>query len=271
MSQSEKAQYFRALKGAGVKFDRHYREYTTEELKVAYDQLPQAVREEQAGSQQPAPPAPAEHDLPPVYDQAPPAVGGMDPGGPVDPEAAAFFGFDVNPGIQVPVRAADPNEMAGQRQNSQPEDVPIRVDEHGRAWFQEEIRKPATPKPRGRRVLTYMETGVKEVSAKAGEYTETFEVAGDMPARPAEVKITLPSYQVGIYRDPRFPFKVHVYNGQEAFDLFDVQNYWGGAELVPQEVKRVYISNDLCYDIRTTVRAIEAEYRQLQLAGKIRD
>jgi hypothetical protein len=106
------------------------------------------------------------------------------------------------------------------------------------------------------------------VTTKAGDYTETFEIPGT-EQRQAEVRVTLPAYQVGIYRDPRFPFKVHCYNGVEGFDLFEVQDFWGGAELVPAEVKRMYVENDLCYDIRTTVRAIEAEYRHLQLTGKI--
>jgi hypothetical protein len=39
---------------------------------------------------------------------------------------------------------------------------------------------------------------------------------------------------------------------------------------VPTEVKRMYVENVLCYDIRTTVRAIQTEFRQLQLAGKVK-
>lgn len=161
--------------------------------------------------------------------------------------------------------------MAGVRQNSKENDEPIRTDEQGRVWYQEEVLKPAFPKPRGRRVLKYMEAGVREQTVKNGDYTETFEVSGD-PANAvqAEVKITLPSYQVGIYKDPRFPFKVVTYNGNEGFDLDDVQLFYGGAELVPNGVKRKYVENVLCYDIRSTVRAINEEYRQQQLAGKIR-
>ena len=90
------------------------------------------------------------------------------------------------------------------------------------------------------------------------------------PGKPAEVKITLPSYQVGIYKDPRFPFKIHCYNGREGFNLFEVQRYYGGAELVPEECKRVYIENDLCYDVRTVIRAIQSEHRQLQLIGRVK-
>ena len=251
MSQTEKAAYFKALKAAGVTFDRHYREYSTEELKAAYDKLEQA-------DALPEPP------LPPIP-QAETTITDVE----LDAEAAQFYGLPAPDTSRVPRKAADPQEMAGQRQNSQPEEEPIRVDEFGRLWYQEEVRKPAYPKPRGRRVLTYVDTGTKQQSIKVGDYVETFEVAGDEVARVSEVKITLPSYQVGVYKDPRFPFKVHTYNGLEGFDLFGVRDYYGGAELVPADIKRVYVENVLCYDIRTTVRAIQDEYRELVLAGKV--
>jgi hypothetical protein len=250
MSQTEKSAYFQALRDAGVDFPKHYREYSTAELKEAHEKLVAA------GAAQPLePPLPKRED---VY-IAPAAP-------PPDPEAAAFFGFQVPPPAPAqptaPVAAMDPNEMAGQRQNTKDLDEPIRTDEQGRVWLQEEVRKPAYPKPRARRVLRYMDPGSKEVTVKSGDYTETFEVSGDMAnARPAEIKITLPSYQVGIYRDPRFPFKVVTYNSEDGFDLDDVRTFYGGSELVPADVKLKYVQNVLCYDIRTTVRAIEAEYR----------
>jgi hypothetical protein len=165
--------------------------------------------------------------------------------------------------------APDPDELPGQRINDN-SSGPIRIDDKGREWYQEEVRKPAYPKPRGRRVLKYVETGVKTETVRNGEYIETFEVAGEMQGRPAEVKITLPSFQVGIYKDPRFPFKIHTYNGREGFDLFEVQKYYGGAELVPASCKRVYIENNLCYDVRSVIQTIQAEYRQLQLQKGIR-
>ena len=59
MSQSEKAQYFRALKDAGVQFDKHYREYKTDELRAAYEKLVTAQPELAAPPQpqpQPRPP-----------------------------------------------------------------------------------------------------------------------------------------------------------------------------------------------------------------------
>jgi hypothetical protein len=283
MSQQEKAAYYKALKDSGVEFSKHYREYSTDELKAAYTKLAEGQQQQSHDEdfqQLEYPPAqqaqgqgafaPPLSDLPPV--QSSPVPPPPAPSTPIDsPEEEApsdFFGLQhTRP--KPPIRPADPEEMAGQRQNTQDLDEPIRTDEQGRVWYQEEVRKPAFPKPRGRRVLTYMDSGVEQQTVKSGDYVETFEVAGRGPARATEVKVTLPSYQVGIFRDPRFPFRIHVYNDVMGFDLFEVQDFYGGAELVPAECKRMYVENVLCYDIRTTVRAIEAEYRRLQLAGKV--
>lgn len=279
MSQQQKSAYFQALKMAGVTFDKHYRDYTEEELASAYSKLieNEPDRAVAAGLIN-APPDEAPKGQPDGLVTEHPQI---DVTGD-DLPPSDFFGFgDTTPATAsgegpqrgIPRRGPDPNEMAGARQNTQDEDEPIREDEFGRLWFQEEVRKPAYPKPRGRRVLQYTETGVKQqqIPTQDGsghQYLETFEVAGDEVSRVSEVKITLPSYQVGCYLDPRFPFKVHVYNDKEGFDLFGVQEYYGGPERVPAGVKRVYVENVLCYDIRTTVRAIEDEYRRLQLAGK---
>lgn len=246
MSQSEKSAYFNALKAAGVTFDHHYREYSTEELKAAYGRL----RESQAAAGQPVAPE--------------------DPTAPEEPaQPAPSPTLPPLPDLPPVQNQADPDEVAGQRLNTKTDDEVLRVDDQGRQWLQEEVLKPAVPQPRGRRVLTYQDTGVETATVQVGEYTESFEVAGRGEGRPAQIKITMPSYQVGIYRDPRFPFKIHTYGGNSGFDLFEVQEYYGGPELVPSEIKRMYVSNSLCYDIRTTIRAIEAEYRRLQLAGKV--
>lgn len=249
MSQSDKALYYASLKEQGVEFDKHYRDYSTEELREAYTKL--------TGDTKPLSETPDEVDVEPsTIEDLPPSE---------------FFGLQ-KPSADVappPPASVVPREMAGERLNTQTADEVIRVDKEGREWYQEEILKPASPKPRGRRVLTYVDKGFEEKQIKVGDYIETFEVSGEGPGRTAEVKVTLPSYQVGIFKDKRFPFKVHTYNGLQGFDLFEVQDYWGGAELVPGDVKRVYVSNVLCYDIRTVVRAIEAEYRQLQLLGRV--
>jgi hypothetical protein len=260
MSQSDKSRYFQELKAAGVKFDKHYREYTTDELQAAWSKLPQ--------NQQPM----EQHEPPQVEAN----VAGLADAYANLAASHAVADLPVNAAPQpvttkpIPRRAADPNEMAGQRLNTQTEDEPIRIDDQGRAWYQEEVRKPAFAKPRGRRVLQYMDRGTETRTVQDGQYVETFEAEGRGVGRPAEVKITLPSYQVGIYKDPRFPFKVHVYNGMQGFDLFEVENFYGGRERVPGSVKRIYVENVLCYDIRSVVRAIEDEYRQLQLMGKVK-
>lgn len=221
MSQTLKAELYRRMKGAGIEPTKHYREYSSNELR--------AILTEAGIDTEVAPPEPAPEP---------------------EPRQAA------------PAKTPKLGPLT--------DEEPIRVDEQGRLWYQEEVRKPAYPKPRGRRVLKYLETGVKKLTVQNGEYVETVEVSGEMPSRPAEVKITLPSYQVGIYKDPRFPFRIHCYNDREGFDLFDVQNFYGGAELVPSVIKRVYIENDLCYDIRSVIRAINEEHRQMMLTGRIK-
>ena len=220
MSQGTKSQLYQELKSAGVVFDRHYREYSTDELQASVDLLRQ-----QPGYVAPAPK-------------------------PVEP--------------QLRLRQAEPEYAAQRAYQRDDGEKPIRTDENGFIWFREEVKKPAFPKSRARRKLTYLEPGVTSQTVVNGKYVETFEVAGD-EHRTGEVRITMPSYQVGVYLDPRFPFKVHVYNDNRGFDLFDVQKFYGGGDLVPQEIKRLYVANDLCYDIRTTIRAIQAEARQLQL------
>jgi hypothetical protein len=239
---NRKSELYNALKSQGWVPEKHYRQYNVGEL------------EQLAAQSSPAPepePAPISDPLPDLE---------LPPG--------SFFGTE--PPAPPRQNQADPDEMAGQRLNTKDLEDVIRVDEHGRQWLQEEVRKPAYPKPRGRRVLQYQETGTQTQTIKSGEYTETFEVAGKGAPRASEVKITLPSFQVGIYRDPRFPFKVITYDSRDGFDMFDVQNYYGGSELVPPGVKRIYIENVLCYDVRSVIQAINAEYRHLQLTGRIK-
>lgn len=248
MSQSDKAAIFQELKAAGVKFDKHYREYSTADLEAALIKL---------RASQPAPPPKIEPELSPEEMAA------------IFPNAAASARMPA-PAAAAPALDRDPEEMPGQRLNTQTDLEPIRTDAEGRVWYQEEVQKPSFPKPRGRRVLQYTDSGTEIKTVQAGEFVETFEVSGPGAGRTAEIKITLPSYQVGIYKDRRFPFKVHTYNDKQGFDLFEVQNYYGGAEMVPVDVKRTYVENVLCYDVRTTVRAIQTEFRQLQLAGKVK-
>ena len=230
-----RSELYAEFRARGGQPDRHFREYSEQDLLGELEKL--GYVEPEYGMEMPAeepPPSP-----PPVLPPAPPRAS-----------------------------EPDPEELPGQRLNTKTDDEVIRVDDQGRMWLQEEVRKPAYPKPRGRRVLTYMETGVQKETVQNGEYMETFEVAGKSSPRASEVKITLPSYQVGIYKDPRFPFRIHTYDGREGFNLFEVQDYYGGAELVPPVCKRVYIENDLCYDVRSVVQAINDEYRHLQMIGR---
>lgn len=257
MSQGDKAQYWQALKGLGVEFERHYRDYTTKELEDAY------AAYVAAGQAPPIAEAPVQEPVPPTAGKPSTPADHMVPPPPGQQDTA-------RPAASAPVARRDPDEMAGMRQNTHDELTPLRTDpDTGYIWYQEEVQKPGYAKPRGRRLLKYRDSGFKTERATSGEYTEEFEVAGDQ-RRESEARITLPSYQVGIYVDPRFPmFKIHVYGDQTGFDLFDVENYFGGPEHVPDEVKRTYVESSLCYDVRTTVRWIEAEFRRLQLAGKV--
>jgi hypothetical protein len=235
MSQAEKAALWRELKERGVEFPLHYREYSQSQLEESLEQLMDAE-----GPQNITPDAPA------------PA-----------PRVAAAQPTRVS----LPRRG--PDEVAGLRINTHGEDEPLRVDENGLIWYQDEVRKAAFPKPRGRRVLDYMDPGVRTETAQTGNgYTETFEMPGDQ-ARPSQVKITLPTHQVGIYKDPNMPFKIHVYQDNRGFDLFEVRDFYGGTDLVPEDIKTVYVGQSLCYDIRTTRRAIEAEYREKLLKKEI--
>lgn len=165
----------------------------------------------------------------------------------------------------IPVSESSRDTYAGEHAYDDAE-KPVRIEPSGRIWYAEEVRKPGSAKPRARRKLTYVDPGTRTEQAQDGAFIETFEVAGN-ERRTAEVKITMPSYQVGIYKEPNLPFKTHVYNGKRGFDLFDVHKFYGGADLVPSEIKRVYVENDLCYDITSTIRAIQAEARQLALKG----
>ena len=229
MSQSEKSELYQELKAADVQFDRHYREYSTEDFQAMVARL-----HEQPGYQKPSIP-----DSPPEPDRLTP-----------------------------PIAARPEGALPAEHAYRLDEDTPLRTDEQGRTWFREEVRKPATPAPRARRVLKYIDPGTTTKTIVNGRYIETFEEAGNQVTQ-GEVRITMPSYQVGIYRDLRFPFRIHTYNGNQGFDYAEVNQYYGGSDMVPPSVKRTYVGNDLVYDIRSVVRTIEAEARELQLKGLI--
>lgn len=188
-------------------------------------------------------------------------------------EALADTGEDAmptSPGSPIPppkpqeVRRAPAQTAAVDAYKEDYDEKVLFTDSNGLKWFREEVRKPASPAPRKRRRITYVDSGVKTEKAVNGRYVETVEVAGDR-RQTADVRITMPSWQVGVYLDPRFPFKVHIYNNVRGFNLFDVQKFYGGSDMVPESILRRYVGNDLCYDIQTTIREIQAEFRRLQL------
>lgn len=242
MSQAEKSAYYRELKEAGVAFSRPYREYTTDELRAA-------VRKLRAQKPKPEPETPTEAG---------------------EPKSAPKEALKPAPKTQPAMpRTSTPREQfAAERAYQTNEEQPLRTDPETKfIWYREEVQKPAFPKPRARRKLTYVDPGVKVQTAVADKFLESFEVAGN-ESRTGEVRITMPSYQVGVYKDPRYPFKIHVYNGTKGFDLFDVQKFYGGADLVPTSIKRMYVENDLCYDIRSVIRSIQSEFRDQQLGAQ---
>lgn len=287
MAQATKSEYYQALKAQGVTFEKHYRDYTRDELRelwVAAGGETWGEEPEQSQFVQPK-----VDDEPDVREQiahlsrvvaglaelvtaesrrdevaaAPIAAAGEMVGAPATAAPAQATAPKESHTAKPFAHDLDPNEHAGVTQNTHQGSDILEIDEHGNEWYQKEVTKPAFPKPRGRRVLRYMDPGVKPETIKVGDYVEGFEIAGDMSsARPAEIKITLPSYQTGIYKAPNMPFKIHTYNGVRGFDLEDVQKYYGGADLVPDTIKRCYVSTDLCYDIQSTIRTIENEYRE---------
>ena len=269
MAHGDKSAYYQALKESGYEFEKHYRDYTTDELASLWDawakqgdeELPEVVLPEPKD----APPSRESEvdemqELRDKFDRLTALVGDlasvvMKKEAPATPQANQF--------------AASSKEHAGLTQNSVKEDEIVHVDEYGNQWLQVEVTKPGYAKPRGRRVFRTRDPETITETIQVGEYTESFEVSGDPKnLQPTEIKVTLPSFQTGVYRDPSLPFKVHTYQGNKGFDFFDVQVFYGGPDLVPSSCVRKYVGNDLCYDISSVIRTIEAEYRMQLLQQK---
>ena len=183
---------------------------------------------------------------------------------PVAPPAQAA---QAAPAVKENVHGLDLDKFAGITQNTHgPNDI-VKIDEHGNQWLQVEVRKADGLKPRGRRRLRFDNPAVTVSEIRGEDGTmESFEIPDtSKPTTPSEVRITLPSFQTGIYRSPSFPFRIHTYNGARGFDLEDVQNYYGGKDLVPSSVKKMYVYTDLCYDIPSVVSTIREEHARLVL------
>lgn len=142
----------------------------------------------------------------------------------------------------------------------------LRIDSRGRVWYRDEVMKPAIPKKRMVRKVKTVTANVETINTYRpdGGIDETFEIAGDEQSE-IEIKISMPTSQVGIYIDPRMPFKIHQYGTRRAFDYEEVMNYFGGRDLVPSTVQTVYVDIDLCYTIESVRETIDRMYRETVL------
>ena len=166
-------------------------------------------------------------------------------------------------GVEIPVK--DKGELRAGLTYSHPEGVPIRIDLSARLWMLDEVLKPAIPQARMVRRSRYIDPGVKKVHTyrEGDKMDDIVEVAGDLN-RELTTTVTLPSYQVGLYHDARFPFPVHTYNGMSGFDAKEVVKYFGGLDLVPGSIKVVYVGNMLTYGIPSVRDYIQSQYLRLQ-------
>ena len=171
------------------------------------------------------------------------------------------------------LREQKPDTVPGLRTNTHADERPLRIDETGKVWFKDEILKASYPKERGKRVIDYVDPGVKTVHVRDQNQSivESFEMPGDQK-RISQARISLPAYQIGLYRDPALLgefFKIHVYNDKTGFDLFDVEKYFGGKHQIPSVCKRTYVDTVLCYDIDSVLQAIQDEYREKLKNGEL--
>lgn len=180
---------------------------------------------------------------------------------------AIYDGMLAQQEAKTGVRGAAKDESELPTQRRADELKPIRTDENGRVWFQEEIQKSSLAAPRGYRMFREVGTGVKTVTINSEDgYTETIEVP-DGTRRPLEVKVGIPTWQVGIYADPQFPFRVAVYRDARGFLRQDVEQFFGGPDVLPEGIETQYVGNILCYPIREVIVAIQREHNLLKRQG----
>lgn len=241
---NERAALWGIVKAAGAD-TKPYINYSTDELR----EIVKTLR-----------PAPVEDQRPPVPR---PDIENPFPDDPIVPERDTLGPPPAKPVLS---NMPSPDELPGMRKNTHDGLTVLRIDEAGRQWLQEEVRKGAFARPRFRRVLRQRSTNVVQQTVQNGEFTETFEVPGT-EERVSEIRVTLPTYQVGRFRHPNHPFTILTYDGREGYDFEEVCRMFGGADLVPMGAQRIYIANQIAFDIRTTVRVIEAEFRKQQMQG----
>jgi hypothetical protein len=171
-------------------------------------------------------------------------------------------------GVPFTDRGAD---RAGLTINTHGPEDPLRVDNLGRVWYMDEVAKPSIPRPRMVRRTRSTSSNVVTIATKRpdGGLDETFEIAGQ-EQHEITIKTTLPSSQVGIYVDPRMPFKIHQYGGRRGFDYEEVRNFYGGLDLIPTRIKEgtIYIGLDLCFDLNKVRDEMERELRERTLEGR---
>ena len=267
---SEKSELYQSLKSRAVSFEKQYVQYTVEELRELEAQLDAGTQPRQQVAPTPAPrpaptPSPAPRPAPPGVPRTLEDLGRVVQA--LRRSGALREGMAVRYGDKaIPVKDR-PAERAG-LSHAVPDGEPIRIDLEGRVWLLDEVPKPAIPRPRMTRKSRYVDTGVKTETSflPDGRVDEVYEVSGD-EHRELTVTTTLPSWQVGKYRDHRLPFAVHVYNDQRGFDRREVVRYFGGTDLVPRTVKTLYVGNQLCYQIASVRDTIETQYRNLQQKG----
>jgi hypothetical protein len=234
VTQAERKALWDELLAEGWQPSKHYREHSVQELQ---DNLSQ-IRQERATKAQPTP-----DDF---VRQA-----------------------ELDALLETPA-----DTIAGIR-TSTPDEKPIRIDETGKIWYRDYIPKPGYAKERGKRVLEFIDPGVRTAHVKDGNgsIVESFEVPGNAQ-RPGRATIALPSYQIGLYRDPALLgefFKIHVYGDKRVFDFFDVEKYFGGRHQIPKTCKRDYADTMLGFDIDSVIEAIDNEYRDKVLKKEIKE
>ena len=240
MTQAQRKELWDELKSAGTTFSRHYRDYSVSELEGMVAQLRR----------------PTQSPLSPNSE------------GEIPDQNEIHFQADLDN-----LREQTPDTIPGLRTNTHGDQVPLRIDETGKIWYQDEIVKSAFPKERGKRILDYVDPGVRTVHIRDtnGSIVESFEMPGDQK-KVSQARISLPAYQIGLYRDPALLgefFKIHVYREKRVFDLFDVQKYFGGPRMVPQTCKREYTDTVLGYEIESVLQAIQDEYREKLKNGEL--
>ena len=197
MSAALKGFYWKQLKELGIEFELPYRNYTLAQLRDSYEAL---VKEGLA--------SPVDEDAARASYQAKAASQA-----PVEPQPQSQPTAPTapTPASAVPVSSQSVHEHAAERAYSAGYDEePVRIDPVTKfVWFREEVRKPAAPRPRARRKLTYVDPGTKTMEVSDGRYVETVEVSGQQ-RNTGEVRITMPSYQVGVYLDPKFKDEVQI-------------------------------------------------------------